>query len=285
MKTPTPKQKGIYMTAELYEAVILGRHADIQKGRKGQSLNQSLDEVAEDFKNPIVPYIESLGEVYDLLTPIMFQIHGNPKTKSALGKSLWHTLLLMARDKQSGSWIAQASFANYLALNEVNSAKPFIPLIKGDLTEEQIKVKRSFAGTVFTYMNEARILHTALNIDGWDDLESIAPYFIAKLRLLRQASISLNGWFNESRWGNKKTNIARTLATTIPSEEVDGEVKSYRQMLEAAHYHGVDLVKAIPVAEEEGNQEFVSFAMKLKLEKTTKDKPVVSRVSKDGGKV
>lgn len=84
------------MMAQFYEAIILGRNADIQKGRKGQSLKQSLDEVSEDFKNPIVPYIENYDEVQEMLTPVMFQIHGNSKTKPALVRSLfilscsWH---------------------------------------------------------------------------------------------------------------------------------------------------------------------------------------------------
>ncbi|MCA8457458.1 hypothetical protein LGN04_26485 [Burkholderia multivorans] len=266
MKTPTPKQKGIYMTAQLYEEVILGRHADIQKGRKGQSLTQSLDEVAEDFNSPIAPYIESLGEVYDLLSPIMFQIHGNPKTKSALGKSLWHTLLLMARDKKSGSWIAQVALANYLALNEVNSAKPFAPLINSKV-------------------DEAQILYTALNIDGWDELEPIAPHFTAKIRLLHQVGINLNGKFPLSRWGTEKTSIAQELAKQIPDDDNDKEMTAYLWMLKACHTHGVELAKALKIAEEEENMAFNSIVMKFKIDKEAKDKPVVSRVSKDGGKL
>ncbi|MCO8395307.1 MULTISPECIES: hypothetical protein [Burkholderia cepacia complex] len=266
MKTPTPKQKGIYMTAELYETVILGRHADIQKGRKGQSLNQSLDEVAEDFKNPVVPYIESLGEVYDLLTPIMFQIHGNPKTKSALGKSLWHTLLLMARDKKTGAWIAQVAFANYLALNEVNLAKPFVPLLNSQ-------------------RDEALILYTALGMGSWSDIEEIAPHFTAKIRLLHQSGFDMNGKFLLSRFGTEKTTIAEELAREIPDEDEDKEMTAYLWILKTCHNYGIDLTKGLKAAQREENTAFNSIVMKFKIDKEAKDKPVVNRVSKDGGKL
>ncbi|CAD9227850.1 conserved hypothetical protein [Burkholderia cenocepacia] len=251
------------MTAMLYETVILGRHADIQKGRKGQSLKQSLDEIAEDFKSPLVPYIESLGEVYDLLTPIIFQIHGNPKTKSALSKSLWHTLLLMARDKEYGAWVAQASFAIYLSLGDFKSAKEFMPQI--------------------AKLDEARVLNMTISATWQGEyLEEVAQDFSRKLALLKEVGIDLNGKFVVNRWTNDKTTIAQQFAAN-PPDDIDSQ--AYVKMLESAHYHGVDLVKAIPVAEEEESQEFVSFAMKLKLEQTTKEKPVVSRVSKEGGKV
>ncbi|MCW5156459.1 hypothetical protein [Burkholderia cenocepacia] len=265
LKKPTPKLKGIHMMAQFYEVIILGRNADIQKGRKGQSLKQSLDEVAEKFNNPIIPYIENYDEVHEMLTPVMFQIHGNPKTKPALVRSLFHTLLLMARDKNSGSWVAQVAFSNYLALNEVNSAKPFVPLLKTK--------------------NDAKILHSSLIIDEWEYLEPIAPIFNAKIRLLQQARVNVNSKFQLYRWDDEKTTIAQELAKTLPEEDNDKEATAYLWMLKSAHLQGVDLSKGLKLAEEEGNRAFNSFVMKLKLDKDAKPKPEVSRVAQDGGKI
>ncbi|MGU4699054.1 hypothetical protein K6L09_20525 [Burkholderia cepacia] len=265
LKKPTPKLKGIHMMAQFYEAIILGHNADIQKGRKGQSLTQSLDEVAEDFKNSIVPYIENYEEVHELITPVMFQIHGNPKTKPALVRSLFHTLLLMARDKQSGPWVAQVAFYNYLALNEVNSAKPFVPLIKNK--------------------NDAQILHSSAIIGEWEYLEPIAPIFNAKIRLLSQAGVDVNGKFQLYLWDSEKTTIAQELAKTTPEEDNDKEATAYLWMLKSCHLQGVDLSKGLKLAEEEGNTAFNSFVMKLKLDRDAKPKPVVSRVAQDGGKI
>lgn len=266
MKKATPKEQGIFMATELYETVLSHKYTNIQNGRKGQPLKQSIAEVAEDIKLPIVPYVESLGEVYDLLTPLIFQINSNSKVKTAFGKSLFHTLLLMARDKEYGAWVAQVAFANYLALGDFKIAKEFMPQI--------------------AKLDDARVLSMAIPVT-WEgeSYEALAQDFARKLTLLKEAGIDLNGKFVVNRWTNDKTTIAQQFAVNQPDDTDDSEVQAYVKMLESCRQHGIDLVKALKVAEDEGNNTFSSIVMKLKLERTTKEKPVVSRVSKDGGKI
>ncbi|KAB0640718.1 hypothetical protein F7R25_04255 [Burkholderia stagnalis] len=266
MKTPTAKQKGIYMAHELYGLIISGKFLNIQKGRKGQSLKQSMDEVAEDFHQPLIPDIESFEDALELLNPIILEIFGSKKLSLAYSKSLYYTLLLMSREKQYGAWVALIAFTQYLCFDDIKKAQSFIPFLNHESDKD-------------------RAISFGLKLGMNDGYEDIAPLFSAKLNLLRLAGVNLNAEYKENGYNDDKTTIARDLAKNPADGEISGEMEGYLKILEAAHYHGVDLVKAIPVAEEEENQEFVSFAMKLKLEQNTEDKPVVTRVSKNGGKL
>ncbi|ONU47726.1 hypothetical protein [Burkholderia cenocepacia] len=266
MTKATQKEKGMFMVQEFHDVVMSGKFLKIQQGRKGQSLKQSMDEVAEDFHNPIVPYIDSFNDAEELIRPVLFQIHGDKKLESAFAKSLYYTLLLMARDKQSGSWVAQISFAYYLSFGDLQKAQTFILFINGKL-------------------NESLIISMALMLNATSEYVDLAPLFSDKLKLLKKIGINLNGKFQENSWSKDKTTIAQELAKNLPDDDYRGEVPSYLEMLEAAHLQGIDLVKALPIAEEEGNQEFNSFVMKLKLDKDAKPKPEVSRVAQDGGKI
>lgn len=256
----------MYMAHELYGLIVSGKFLNIQKGRKGQSLKQSMDEVAEDFHRPLIPDIESFEDALELIDPIILEIFGSKKLSLAYSKSLYYTLLLMSREKQYGAWAAQIAFTQYLCFDEIQKAQSFIPFLNQESPKD-------------------RAVSFGLKLGMSDMYEEIAPLFSAKLNLLKLAGINLNAKYKENGYNNDKTTIAHELAKNSADDQISGELDGYLKVLEAANFHGIDLVKAIPVAEEEDNQEFISFAMKLKLERTTKDKPVVSRVSKDGGKL
>lgn len=258
------------MVALLWENVLGEIWNDIQQGRKGQSIHQSFDEVVADKQHHQFPFIENYGDAHDLVNSVLPTLYQNQKTK-VFAKSLWYNLLMIARNRKSGPLVARASLYFYMLFNELDYAKAFIPLLKDEKLSQEEVVKVLTVGSDMDYTD-------------------FAPYFAEKVRILKGLRFNLNlklQYEISDICGNKeseKITLAEWLAKQYEPDTAD-ECKAYRQMLEAAHYHGADLVKAIPVAEEEGNQEFNSFAMKLKLEKTTKDKPVVSRVSKDGGKV
>ena len=58
---------------------------------------------------------------------------------------------------------------------------------------------------------------------------------------------------------------------------------AYLWMLKACHTTALNWRRLS--SEEEENMAFNSIVMKFKIDKEAKDKPVVSRVSKDGGKL
>ena len=51
LKKPTPKLKGIHMMAQFYEAIILGRNADIQKDGKVKVSNNLLTRFPKTSKS------------------------------------------------------------------------------------------------------------------------------------------------------------------------------------------------------------------------------------------
>ena len=258
------------MVALLWENVLGEVWSDIQRGRKGQSIHQSFDEIVAENRPHPFPFIENYGDAYDLVKSVLPVLYQNEKTKG-FAKSLWYTLLMIARDRKSGPWVARVSLYLYMLFNELNYAKAFIPLLKDEKLSQQEVVEVLTVGVEMDYAD-------------------FAPLFIEKLRILKGLHFNLNAKlpYETTDICGEKESEKLTLAEWLAKQyepDTEEDSKGYCQMLEAARYHGADLIKAIPIAEEEENQEFVSFAMKLKLEQTTKDKPVVSRVSKDGGKV